>query len=358
MRLDSLREPGAVRLVELASGIDALYMSGRCNLPAQLVRDLEGWRAEAQATNTPVGIIWLGESFQVLPSGLGRYPFRVDHKNGVLGFSTSASLPAIRVQPKAEHLHAVGPTEVLSWWKDLLDGLTGHAFLGISRLDLFSDWQGWALLANDGPSFVCRATRRDTHENGNEFTGFAFGRRATGTISARIYDKTRQIKEKHSDYWFDVWGERFRPGVQVLRVEFEIGRQGLREFGIDSAASAIASAPRLWASVSDNWLSYRIPATDETRARWPVSEAWRAVQNPSFRGEVIGLERIREAQKAANFRSLMPGAFGYLTSLGALAGTQDIEDTLEILPGHLRDYGVTQQTTFAERIAAKRSRLA
>jgi len=358
MGLELPREPEASSLVELASGIDALYMSGRAVLPELLLADLTAGRQEAESLEKAVPFELLGQMFQLQPQGWGKYRFQLRHPLGLLGFTPSLKLPAIRIQPKAEHLHGIGPAEVFHWWKDFLESLVGNVFLGISRLDLFTDWQGWSLTASDLPAFVGRATSSVTRAENDSFAGFEFGRRSTGTVCARIYDKTRQVKQKHLDYWYDIWGSSYQKGEQVLRIEFELGRKGLRQFGSDSAQQAITSSPQIWAGLTEEWLSQRVPTSDATKSRWPVSPDWLLIQRPAFRGDAIGLERIQNVQREANVSAQMPGLTGALSSIGALLGTDDIDETLKLLPGRLHDYGIMTGTTFPERVAAKKLKFA
>ena len=341
-------------LRELASGIDALYLSGSGELPNLLRSDLEGWRSEAEAARRGLPIDWLEETFVVQPHGWGKYRYRLDHEFGVLGFATGFRLPAVRVQPRAEHLHSAGPLAVLEWWSDLLDAVLGRVYLGVSRLDLFSDWQGWDLSEDDGPSFLCRSKRRALEMHGESFSGFMFGLRRSDSVSARIYDKTREIQLHGGDYWFDVWGDKYSTGDRVLRVEFELARGALREFEIDSGRRAINEAPRLYASAAENWLTLREPTRDSTKSRWPVAVDWQQIQQASFRGSTLSLERVRAATQSADLRTYLPGATGYLSSIGSILGTQGIVDTLAALPQLLVDYGVTSKTSFEERILRKR----
>jgi hypothetical protein len=341
-------------LTELASGIDALYLSGSADLPVAFLQDLADWRQQAEADSCPVPVDLLGEAFLVEPRSWGRYPFRLRHAYGLLGFTDSRHLPAIRIQPFAEHLHGVGAPAVLEWWRDLVEAITGTVHLAASRLDLHADFHGWGLDAREGESFLCRASRRDTHEDGNRFTGFEFGRRRTGTVAARIYDKTIEVERKGLAWWPLLWGEKFEPGERVLRVEFEFGRKGLRQFGIDGARKAIVSAPGLWVYGTERWLTHRLPGGDATASRWPISEQWCEVQRATLRSAAVGVSRIRAAKRAADLRSVMPGLAGYLSSYAALTGTGRVEETLAVLPGHLRDYGIWSGKTFEDRVERKR----
>lgn len=57
----------APALVELASGVDALYLSGRANLPEALLAALEDHRALAEAGSVPVAFDLGGESYSLSP---------------------------------------------------------------------------------------------------------------------------------------------------------------------------------------------------------------------------------------------------------------------------------------------------
>jgi hypothetical protein len=125
----------------------------------------------------------------------------------LVGFTASKHLPAIRVQPRAEMLHGMGPRAAIDSFFDVLASL-GEIEWGASRVDLFADVQGWWPSVEERERFVCRATTRDTFEESGELTGFQFGRRKGGGLSARIYEKSSHIAKTGSDWWRDVWGLR------------------------------------------------------------------------------------------------------------------------------------------------------
>lgn len=62
------------------------------------------------------------------------------------------------------------------------------------------------------------------------------------------------------------------------------------------------------------------------------------------------MERLRAAKRAGSIRKVLPAITGYLAAYGALAGTQDVDDTLIALDQPLRDYETISRTPFAERI--------
>ena len=218
---------------------------------------LEGtrlWAADLRrAAPCQIGDLWFG----VAPYGWGKYRFCLDHPMARLGFSESRHLPSVRIQPRGEFLHAVGPAGVLAALQELLEPELGPLRFSLSRLDLFVDVQGWKFGLEDAPRFVCRADARRTYEMAGTLTGFEFGSRKTKTICARIYDKTADVGAKGSSWWYEVWGERFVERLPVHRVEFELGRQGLVDFGIDTPHEALEAMGDLWRYATEEWLTYR-----------------------------------------------------------------------------------------------------
>jgi hypothetical protein len=89
---------GGVR--ELASGIDALYLSARADLPADLVSYLELSREWATEMRRPAPCEIGGTYFGMAAHGWGKYRFCLDHPMARIGFSTSRHLPAGHIQPR------------------------------------------------------------------------------------------------------------------------------------------------------------------------------------------------------------------------------------------------------------------
>jgi hypothetical protein len=71
----------------------------------------------------------------------------------------------------------------------------------------------------------------------------------------------------------------------------------------------------------------------------------------------VGIERLRMAHRTTSIAKLLPGLTGYLASLGALIGTQGIEDTVGAVGHHLHNYEVISHTSFADRIERRCSEL-
>lgn len=180
-------------LIELASGIDALYLSGRAELPADFLARLEDQRQVAEGTSISIPFELGGEDFGLAPHGWGAYRFCLEHPDVRIGVSTSKQRPAIRVQPRSQYLHTVGPAGAVARVRRTVGAEVGDLSLSVSRLDLYADFSGWALGASDRDRFTRRADSRCTYEADGHLTGFVFGRRSSQTVCARIYDKTADV---------------------------------------------------------------------------------------------------------------------------------------------------------------------
>jgi hypothetical protein len=341
----------------LASGVDALYLSGRASLPGPLIGRLEIARELAEKTRTPIPFVLGGVEFSLAGHGFHRYRFCLDHTCGRIGLTLSSNLPAIWVQPRADFLRGASPQGAVEWFRDLLESECGAVLFAVSRLDLFADFQGWDLTGDSRHEFVGRARSRHTYEDDGVFNGFIFGQRKTGTVLCRLYDKTIEMLKSGSGYWPLVWGERFDSTQRVLRVEFEFGRNALREYGLSTPEHVLASSGALWADVTHNWLSQRVPSPDQTKARWSVSPAWEAVSRASLGESVHGVNRMHLGKKRGIAASLLPMVVGYLASFGVCADADSLDDLLPHLRDSLKQRERDTGVSFPEEIAKRRRKM-
>lgn len=348
MRLDE-----SPQLTELASGVDSLYLSGRGVLPDLLVTDLKDARAHAVDERCAVPFAIGATTFGVAGYGVNRYPFRLEHPHGMIALTTSSSLPTVMVQPRASFIHAVGAWAAGAWFRDVVELLLGTVAWQVSRLDLFMDSHGWALGSEDRGRFVNRAEHVVIHEADDQMETLAFGIRGAA-IKARIYDKTIESRASGSDWWPLVWGEAYRPGERVLRVEFEVRRAALKQTQINSPEDARERTPQLWAHLTEKWLSYRTPTADETRSRWPVAPEWRQIQQASLRGDAVGLERVTAGATSGSIRKLLPQLRGYVASAGALMGAETLDEAMHRVGRILALDEQESGHPFSHRLASKR----
>jgi hypothetical protein len=342
-------------VVELASGVDALYLTGSCVLPVPLLEDLAKARSLARESRIPTELSFGDTTFLVAGGGVNRYAYRLDHPHGMIAFTQSAALPPISVQPRAAFIHSVGVTEAIEWFASVLELVVGLVTWKASRVDLFMDSHGWDLDAEDRGRFVCRGTQRVTYEDDDDLTGLRFG---TGKpVMARIYDKTVESELKGTDWWPAKWGESYRPGERVLRVEFQVGRELIRQVGLSSPDEVLRELPRIWAYLTDEWLTFREASADSTRSRWPLAPEWASVQQAALRGDALGLERVYGGERAGSIRRLLPALQGYVSSAGALLGAKTLDEALSRVGRVLLAEEERTGILFSGRLEAKRALL-
>ena len=343
------------RMCEVASGVDALYLSAHGYLSKGFPARLEEERIFADRVSVPVpfelGPLTLG----LAPHGWGKYRYCLDHETGRIGFTPSRRLPSVRIQPRAEFLHSVGPEETVRHFADLVRPFIEGLVLSVARLDLFVDLEGMELCARDRSAFVSRGDGCTTYENGNTVTGFAFGSRRTKRISARLYDKTTEMALKGTDWWELVWGDRHTPGAQVWRIEFEIGRAALNDLELFLPEAVLAAVPSLWTYCTAEWLTLRSPTGDSNRSRWPLDPRWAAVQSATLAQGATELRFIRDRKRAASIARLMPALVGYLVAFALCAGTTDLPNTLEALSVSVANDEIARRMTFTERVQRRRA---
>ncbi|MCW2790687.1 MAG: hypothetical protein JWP56_2990 [Aeromicrobium sp.] len=337
----------------LASGLDALYLSGTAELRASLVSLLEARRESAAVQgNVQVPLGAGPEGLTVGWGPWGQYRFRLEHPNALIGLTQSTNLPPVRMQPRAEFLHAVGPEGVVEWCNEFAaDVLASPVIWQVSRVDLFADVQGWNILATDRRRFAARANSRRTYEDGDELTGLQWG--AGKSVLARIYDKTVEVQKDGKDWWPSVWGSLYDPSQHVIRTEFQVKRDALREFGLHSPEQILDARPTLWKYLTENWLSLREPSGDSNLSRRSVDPDWLVIQTALLNADGIGKELVRSGSLAGDLRRLIPALVGYATRFGALAGAVTMDDLLDVLHDMLVDDERTRGISVEERIYLK-----
>jgi hypothetical protein len=309
-------------------------------------------KAEAVAAEHAVAFRFNGEDFELQPRSLRAYPYLLVFEGGRIGINPKGSMPPFRFQPLAEWLHGHGPALVAKWFEDLLMRQLGFVEVTVSRVDLFADFEGFAMVRDDLDRFVGRATARQYYEEDERWTGFAFGKRKTGTISARIYDKTEELRVHRNGYWAELWGRPIE-GPPVTRVEFELNATALREFQLRTATEVLESVGSLWAWLTSNWLTLREPTGDETRSRWPITTPWQSVQRARLSEGAVDIERVRAASRRADLRWHAPRLVTSLATIAGLVGTEDLEATLAVLPLLVRGVEAESGRDFVARVAER-----
>ncbi len=310
----------------LLGGADTVHTSADIQISDAVRAKLEAEKLAAQEADKANAVHcpeWLGA--QVLPHGArGGYGLLLetdDFSVKVLGKGIP-NRPGLFLELRSHflHTHPAGPRgaceEALCWVRNQLlydqDAQTVHDLVSfdavrLSRLDLHLDWQGgWVPSAADvaldaAHRFIKPArVKWQAYTDGTTFTCFVFG---SGSVLARIYNKTHQARQKLDDAYFVLLQERngdaYDPTQDVWRLEYQLRREGVKGFklytepdaGDDEAAieaelsaedlQHIGTLPRffthqaaLWQHLSYHWLRLVVPDGQVNRSRWPLDPTW------------------------------------------------------------------------------------
>ncbi len=320
----------------LRHGVDSVYLSYPGGIDRDVAVILQDLKQLAQSIHdkdmAQAGWFNGEHQFTVSPRGRGRFAFVLEDNWFRLELSNASAnvLPLAHVQVRSEYLTAVGMEEAIAALDDLIPEFgqaTGPASL--SRIDLFVDFMtDLDLTALPGSHWVKRCRKRDIHEDRDYVTGMTFG--AGNEVSARLYDKTREILKSGKDYLKPLWAAHgWEEGQTVWRMEFQVRREGLPD---DMKGPALDSVPLLgllWRYLTTEWLRLAIPsASDDTRTRWPVHPLWGALAAvwdvPPDAAPLMRVTKTRAPGDAAIFKA---GLWG-LTSFMAREGITQLDHGL------------------------------
>lgn len=374
--LDSIQNPGGQTTISppakvknsrddlkiLASGVDsltlALYISWTSQAFLNLLRESRE-KAVILEKSIPL-ILHSGEDdspfhFNLLPHGANGYKFLLlsaEYALKIGDWESPKSRPSAMVEIRSEALWHIGFVEcferilALFRWR-------GAELLEIkpSRMDLCAD----ALVPDSFLSMdlmkyaVTRSDRRVPYFSHSQLTGIQFGR---GQLVGRIYDKALEIQRRSKKDWmFAIWDIDAVPtGKKVVRFEFQVRREALRQMALNDIQEARAMIDNLWSYCSRNWLKFQDnPGNHHTmRTTFPW---WEAIQN-GFLGVQDSCPLIRNKAIDADCRQLACQAFGNITSLLALlhveVGSSELSASREELISKVIDQIILADKTDAD----------
>ncbi|MBN2034831.1 MAG: hypothetical protein JW836_16315 [Deltaproteobacteria bacterium] len=228
------------------------------------------------------------------------------------------SRPNVMIEIRSEALWRLGPGEAIKIALGLiLVNGGGKIEAKISRLDLCLDFlmpeRLWSAALMEYA--VTRATDFSPYYHHRKLTGIRIGK---GDISARLYDKPLEIQQQSKKEWmFDVWGLKAIPeGVKIIRIEFQLRREVLKELGIKTPDNLLPKIGGAWAYCTKNWLKFQdrpgLHPTQRTTFDW-----YQEIQD-GFKGVQGAEPLVRQKAVQVDKRRLLQQANGFITSLHAI----------------------------------------
>lgn len=340
----------------LRSGVDSLYLSFHGQLADSTETELDRLKVSAQS-DKPVersGSVLqiLSHRFEVKPRGFRRFPFvLVDNWFHLsLSRSSAQSLPMAYVQVRSEPLSRAGVHQVDHLLDLVINQLGEKRKKLVSRIDLCIDFLVERHLSEiSSLAWVKRSKKYNTHEVDNHFTGFSFG--YGGGLSARLYDKSKEIESSGKVWLYDLWAENGWLGeLPVWRLEFQFDRATLNDFGLSSVKEVRENLNQLWRYATTEWLRLVVPSdSDSRKSRWPVDPMWAALQKVQFGPDrQEGLWRVPK-QRLPSRQHMFINGLGGITTFMALNGITNIDEAVqqfinEAHAYHLENYRHTGKT--------------
>jgi hypothetical protein len=280
-------------------------------------------RAQQKETEAPAEVASAAPeqfNYNVLAHGSNGYAWILQGREYTLkigNWKTPRSRPSVMVDIRSETLWRLGVKAAVDHIQNVLQKAGAKVLTAkASRVDLCVDMLIPEELWNDNLRLhlVSRAAKRDPHFSHDDFTGLSLG---SGKISARLYDKPLEIDVKSKKYWmYDIWGIADVPvGSKIIRHEFQLRREFLKELNLNLIPEAMREAHRVWSYCTKQWLQFvdnpKIHHTQQKTMPW-----WLVVQN-GFKGVQNAEPLVRVKACSADEIGIAQQVLGYLSSLTA-----------------------------------------
>lgn len=262
-------------------GVDSLYLSYQGNLNEDVEETLKALKLQAQSGDVEQQALAqyvIGDHiFEVKDKGKSVFPYVLQDNAFMIQLSRPNKFtPMAYIKVSSEYLTYKTPEDVEEHLRAILEQLgTLESSANVSRIDLFLD------CATDYPmdtwereAWVTRASAISHYSVDQHFTGWAIGQGSQ--ISARLYDKTREIQKSGKGYLFPLWkAQGWDMQTPVWRLEFQYKREFLDQKAVVSLSETLKHLNGLWSYATTEWLKLTLPNKDDkTRSRWPVHPIW------------------------------------------------------------------------------------
>ncbi|MGD0283592.1 MAG: hypothetical protein ABSB95_14670, partial [Dissulfurispiraceae bacterium] len=164
--------------------------------------------------------------------------------------------------------------------------------------------------------------------------------------------------KKSCKAWFhELWIKAGWDGITpVWRIEFQLRRDFLKEFQINSFNDLQGTLPDMWRYLTEEWFTLRQKVSEDTnKTRWPLLPFWQIVQGMTENfGTVAGIDRQKISEPKVEV--LIPQAMGILTTLGGLLGEKTKGGTIKKVISLGDKYFKSQDTNFDDELTAKKKK--
>lgn len=342
----------------LACGIDTLdlgiFVRWGSNWPSVLAI-LDRHKQRAQKEKSLAAVMPSGRAHLFHPGGKGEsYRYHLEFPGYHLFFAKTASAedtPNVYLSLNSKTIWQGETDKVIAEVKEDISTLGGCVErVKVSRCDVCADF-----LIPAGLSYlflqeyrVARSRKGNPYFDGDTLETYYVGAKAA-PIQMRIYDKAKKILKDRSAHWFlEIWQIAQIDGV--WRVEFQLRRSALKQFGVNSLDDLHGKLGGIWQHLTSHWFSLRLPDNDKPERR-TIHPFWLMVQDcaPRF-GPVQSIRRTFSSGNAPPEWHIKHIA-GLLPSFAAQLGIFDRQEAFHALGRQVMRQ--LDEQTFFERTRKK-----
>jgi len=328
----------------LLSGIDTLDLGLYVLWGSDWKRRLQTLdQKKQQARKTGGLLISLPSGRQCIfrPGGKGenyRFHLQFEAYNLFIGKAGApGNSPNVYLSISAKTLWLDGIATALEWITEDLKTIGNGTIqrVQVSRVDLCADLH---LPGGLSPEFL-NAHKVTHNEKEKLYLGKSelqtyYAGDAKSAIQLRLYSKGLEVQQAGTKLWFlDLWQRQTTD--DIWRIEYQLRRPALKEFGLDSLDDLHEKKAGLWLHLTSKWFSLRLPDNDKAERR-SVHPFWSAVQD-SFTEDapVKPIKREQRTTATASPEWHLSHIDGCLSSFAAHLGLTSREDALHELQNRL-----------------------
>lgn len=202
--------------------------------------------------------------------------------------------------------------------------------------------------------FVGQFKKDSMHRYDRTIETLYFGSRKTQKVLCRLYNKTREVFETKNKIWFfDIWHKADLDITNVWNIEFELHRDYLREIEVNTFTDLIDNIKGIWHYLTHKWIRYVYINSATRRENCKQRKLWDKVQRGYDSFDMDGFI-VRDLQRLRDANKYVPGAVGFLTSLSAIVGINDVDQAIENLKYEIEKYTANKGKTFEQLVEGKK----
>lgn len=310
-------------------GVDSLYLSYQGDLFPEVQAHLKALKLLAQSPEPyqqieaqyPIA----DHLFEVKDKGASMYPYILEDGAFRIQLSNPGkAVPMAYVKVSSGCLAADTSLQIEQSLRAILAQLGDLSDVAnVSRIDLFVDFASLNDMEWDREAWITRAGSLSAYAQDGLFTGWAVGQ--GGPISARLYNKTVEIKKSGKFYLLGLWEEAgWRPSEPVWRLEFQFKREILIQLKLGKLTEVMEHLNGLWSYAMSEWLKLTLPnPQDQTRSRWPIHPLWGYLSSVDWESDGGPLLRNFKPTREPNEDRLLAMGASSLISFMARRGIID-----------------------------------